>query len=59
MIVEPYKDRFHGIGLVPGEQGFPVNRPNIRIVTKVQAERMLDRIVDAIVTPLGELAPLV
>lgn len=58
MIVEPSQGKHWGVGVNSGERGHLADRPPATIVTDVDAEQMLDRLVDAITTPLGELAAI-
>ena len=60
MFVEPVGDVHHGVGRDADEAarlGLAERRP-ARIVTAVDKRRFLDRFVDALTTPLGELGPL-
>lgn len=56
MFVEPVKDRFQALGLEPGEPGFKPDRPETRIVTRLDRDRLLNRLVDAIASPIGSLS---
>ena len=60
MYVEPGGDVHHGVGRGADEAArreLPARNP-ARIVTSVDTRRFLDRFVDALTTPLGELGPL-
>jgi purine nucleosidase len=60
MYVEPVGEVHRGVGRDTGEAatlGLPPRNP-ARIVTEVEKRRFLDRFVDALTTPLGELGPL-
>ena len=50
VIVEPAQGQHWAIGVAPGEDGYREDRQPATIVTDVDAGRLLDRLVDAIVT---------
>ncbi len=49
MIVERYKDRYQGVGLEPGDAGFPEGSPALRIITGVDPAPAVQLVVDAII----------
>jgi inosine-uridine nucleoside N-ribohydrolase len=49
VIVEPSQGQHWAVGLAAGDAGYPGDRVPATIVTEVDAERLLDRLVDAIV----------
>jgi purine nucleosidase len=57
MIVEPYNGRFRAVGLESGDPSMARagNRAAATIVTELDRDRFLDRLVDGIVNPLGAL----
>jgi inosine-uridine nucleoside N-ribohydrolase len=57
MIVEPYNERFRAVGLESGDPAAARagNRAAATIVTELDQQRFLDRLVDGIVNPLGAL----
>jgi purine nucleosidase len=50
VIVEPAQGQHWAIGLATGDAGYPGDRVPATIVTEVDAERLLDRLIDAIVS---------
>ena len=51
MIVEPWLGSFRAVGLDHGDSGENDDRAEMRLVTDVDAERLLDNLVDAITRP--------
>jgi purine nucleosidase len=51
MVVEPWLGSYRAVGLDPGDSGPDDNRAEMRLVTDVDTERLLDRLVDAITSP--------
>lgn len=56
--VEPFETKHRAVGREEYDPALPSDRPPVRIVTEVEIRRFLDRMVDALVTPLGELPRL-
>ena len=55
MIVESIADRHRVVGLTEADPEFPSLRPKATIVTAIDTNRFLDRLVDGLVLPLGTL----
>jgi purine nucleosidase len=51
MTVEPWLGSFRAVGLDPGDSGPDDNRAEMRLIIDVNAERLLDRLVDAATSP--------
>lgn len=53
VVVEPAQGQHWAVGLTTGEAGFPEGRTPATIVTDVEGDRILDRLVEAIARPAG------
>ena len=51
MVVEPWLGSFRAVGIGPGESWPSDDRAEMRLITEVDSERLLDRLVDAITRP--------
>ena len=58
MDVEPCDTKHRAVGREAYDPRIGSERPPVRVVTEVEIRRFLDRLVDALVTPLGALPPL-
>ena len=58
MHVEPFGIKHRAVGLETDDSRIRPARPPVQIITEVEIRRFLDRLVDALVTPLGSLTPL-
>jgi inosine-uridine nucleoside N-ribohydrolase len=56
--VEPFEGRHRAVGRESGELRDRLTRAPVEIVTAADQRRYLDRFVDAMITPLGELPPI-
>jgi purine nucleosidase len=55
VIVEPAQGQHWAVGVAASEAGYPEDRASATIITDVDAGRLLDRLVDALVNPTGAL----
>jgi purine nucleosidase len=55
LIVEPFKNRHHGVGLTTTDPGFPLDRMHFRIITGLDVQASIERLLQAIECPLGSL----